>query len=121
MKPTASIELFLELAKLYVRRHGILLIPRPATISFLETQGLSITDVEETVCRLTTSDCFDGPEPDRDSKHSQEWTVAEFNPIMKRRRVYLKISINVAAKRCKCLSIKPYRDRWEVVDGTKDV
>ena len=105
MKPKASIELFLRLAKQFTKEKGLYLIPRPASIDFMEMYGLSPQDVEIILLALSVSDCFDGPEPDNNPAHARYWTVAEFNPMW----------------HCKCLSIKPYRDTWEVHDGTKDL
>lgn len=121
MKPKAYIELFLRLAKQFTKEKGLYLIPRPASIDFMEMYGLSPQDVEIILLALSVSDCFDGPEPDNNPAHARYWTVAEFNPMWHGTRIYFKISINMKTRSCKCLSIKPYRDTWEVHDGTKDL
>ena len=121
LKPKASIELFLQLAKLIVRNRGIIFVPRKESKAFIEDNGLSTRDVIGIILRLTTRDCFDGPEADRDQAKADYWTVAEFNPRWRSKRLYLKISINLSAKRCKCLSIKPNLDTWEILDGAKDL
>lgn len=59
---------------------------------------------------------FDGPEPDRDLRYSEKWTVAEFSPAYCGETLYLKLSIRVDVERCKCLSVKLYVDRKEVGD-----
>lgn len=121
LKPKASIELFLRLAKQFTKDRGVILVQRKEGRAFLETNGLSTKDVNEMILQLSVSDCFDGPEADRDKSLADSWTVAEFNPVWRTSRLYLKISINLSAKRCKRLSIKPYRDTWEIHDGTKDL
>lgn len=110
MKPSATIDLFIQLAKLYVRRNGLLIIPRRDTLAFLNETGTTIKDVIHIIKHLDPSMCFDGPEADRDQRRADAWTVAEFSPTWRRKKLYLKISINLSTKRCKCLSIKPYQE-----------
>lgn len=121
LKPKASIELFLQHAKTYVNDSGIIFVPRSDSKAFLDSHELTVKAIELIIDSLTFHDCFDGPEPDRDAWRSDAWTVAEFNPVWKGTRLYLKISINTKARRCKCLSIKPYQEKWEIHHGNKDV
>lgn len=108
MKHRAQMSLFLQAMKRFASRDGILLIEREASMSFLSQRGMTMSDLMGIVLSLTPSDCFDGPEPDRDPRYAEHWTVAEFAPIFNGERLYLKMSIRMDVQRCKCLSIKAW-------------
>ena len=72
-----------------------------------------LTDV---ILSLKPEDCFDGPEPDRDPRYADKWTVAEFSPAYRGEPLYLKMSIRVDVERAKCLSVKAYVERRGVDD-----
>lgn len=73
-------------------------------------RNMSASQLENLLLSLEPSDCFDGPEADRDPNY-QEWTVAEFCPHYYGEQLYVKLSIRVSKRRCKCLSIKLYSRR----------
>lgn len=108
MKPEASIELFLELARRYVRERGVIIVPRASIERFMRASDMTPLDLETLILTLRPRDCFDGPEPDRDPSRAELWTVAEFRAFWEERALYLKISVSTRARRCKCLSVKPY-------------
>lgn len=105
--------LFLLKMKEIVQKNGFILVEREASLEFMAEMGITVGELENVILSLTPSDCFDGPEPDRDPRYSS-WTVAEFSPEAFGRTLYLKMSIRLDAGRCKCLSVKLYRDRTEV-------
>lgn len=111
MKPEASIELFLELARRYVREHGAIIVPRASIERFMRASDMTPLDLETLILTLRPRDCFDGPEPDRDPSRTELWTVAEFRAFWEERALHLKISVSTRARRCKCLSIKPYETK----------
>lgn len=111
MKPEASIELFLELARRYVRERGVIIVPRASIERFMRASDMTPLDLETLILTLRSRDCFDGPEPDRDPSRAELWTVAEFRAFWEERALYLKISVGTRARRCKCLSIKPYETK----------
>ena len=80
-------------------------------MAFLAARGMTIDDLKAIILALTTPDCIDGPEPDRDPKYAENWTVAEFGPIFEEERLYLKLSIHTSAQYCKCLSVKLWTER----------
>ena len=110
MKPRASIALYLNSMKRYVRDNGIILVPRDQNDEFMAERGMTVEDLKGIIFRLSPEDCFDGPEPDRDGRFAG-WTVAEFSPEFEGERLYLKTSIRVSAERCKCLSVKLYAEK----------
>ena len=91
--------LFLRQVKLFVEKHGFILVPREQNSSFM--------------AELEPKDMFDGPEPDRDPRRAEKWTVAEFSPEYEKETLYLKLSVRTDVERCKCLSVKLYVDRRE--------
>lgn len=111
LKPEASIELFLELARRYVREHGAIIVPRASIERFMRASDMTPLDLETLILTLRPRDCFDGPEPDRDPSRTELWTVAEFRAFWEERALHLKISVSTRARRCKCLSIKPYETK----------
>lgn len=111
MKAPAQIALFLSQTKAFVEENGILLVERSASLQFLADRGMTLRDLEIAILSLSVSDCFDGPEPDRDPRFCQHWTVAEFSPLVGEEKLYLKISIRIDARRCKCLSVKLYSEK----------
>lgn len=68
----------------------------------------ALTDI---ILSLRPEDCFDGPEPDRDPRYAEKWTVAEFSPTYCGELIYLKMSIRADVERAKCLSVKAYVER----------
>ena len=110
MKQKASIVLYLNAMKKYVRDNGVILVPRDQNIEFMAERGMTMEDLKGIIFCLETCDCFDGPEPDRDERYA-DWTVAEFSPTFQGERLYLKTSIKVSAERCKCLSVKLYAEK----------
>lgn len=111
MKQTAQISLFLAHAKAFAEEREIIFVDREQSLAFLGARGMSIDDLKQIILRLTVQDCFDGPEADRDPKYHENWTVAEFSPIYGREKLYLKISIRLDNRRCKCLSVKLWTER----------
>lgn len=110
MKVPAQVSVFLQIAKAAVAENGCILVNREASRAFLIERGMTVEDVIELIGTLKVSDCFDGPEPDRDPRYS-DWTVAEFRPNFEGERLYLKLSVKVDANQCKCLSVKLYTER----------
>ncbi|MBQ3338088.1 MAG: hypothetical protein IJG82_00580 [Atopobiaceae bacterium] len=108
MKPRASIELFLHHLKLFVEKNSFILVDREASKQFLASRGMCVSMLTVVILTLSPDDCFDGPEPDRDPRFAEKWTVAEFSPTYLGERLYLKMSIRIDAKRAKCLSVKAY-------------
>lgn len=105
--------LFLHEMKEIVEKNGFILVERKASLEFMADLGVTMDELRNVILSLTPSDCFDGPELDRDSRFAG-WTVAEFSPDAFGKTLYLKMSIKLEAERCKCLSVKLYRDRTEV-------
>ena len=108
-----TVGLFLLKMKEIVQKNGFILVEREASREFIADMGITMEELRNVILSLTTSDCFDGPETDRDPRY-QGWTVAEFSPRAFGKTLYLKLSIKLEAERCKCLSVKLYRDRTEV-------
>lgn len=108
LKPEASITLFLELARRFVREHGVIIVPRASTERFMRASDMTPLDLETLILALRPCDCFDGPEPDRDPLRSEHWTVAVLRTPWEGRALYLKVSVSTRARRCTCLSVKPY-------------
>ena len=46
------------------------------------------------ILSLEPKDMFDGPEPDRDPRYSEKWTVAEFSPEHERDAVLEAVRSN---------------------------
>lgn len=109
MKTPAQIAMFLSVMKKIVEVRGFILVEREASMKFLAERGVSIEELSNLILGLEVSDCFDGPEPDRDEQY-KEWTVAEFSPYLNDEKIYLKMSIRLNANACKCLSVKLYVD-----------
>ena len=108
--------LFLHQVKAFVNKNGFILVPREQNRMFMAERGMTMDDLRQVVLTLEPKDMFDGPEPDRDLRYSEKWTVAEFSPAYCGETLYLKLSIRVDVERCKCLSVKLYLDRKEVGD-----
>ncbi|MBR1829358.1 MAG: hypothetical protein IJ781_07605 [Atopobiaceae bacterium] len=113
MKHPAQIVLFLQQMKSIVAEQGFILVERDASMQFLADAGMTIEQLKTVILTLEPEQCFDGPEPDRDPRY-KEWTVAEFSPIYGGELLYLKMSIRSEKRRCKCLSVKLYKDRSEL-------
>ena len=113
MKTPAQIALFLSQMKRFVEEKGFVFVDREASNQFLADRGLTYRDLTSTILSLEVRDCFDGPEPDRDARYSDKWTVAEFSPILNGEKLYLKMSIRVDTETAKCLSVKLYVERME--------
>lgn len=108
-----TVGLFLLKMKEIVEKNGFILVERKASLEFMADMGMTMDELKNVILSLTPSDCFDGPEPDRDPRY-KSWTVAEFSPEAFGRTLYLKMSVRTDIERCKCLSVKLYRDRTEV-------
>ena len=106
--------LFLSYMKTFVEKNGLILIKREQNIKFMAERNLTMHDLKKIVLSLEPSDMFDGPEPDRDPRYSEKWTVSEFSPKYNGEALYLKLSIRIDTERCKCLSVKLYANRLEV-------
>ncbi len=105
--------LFLHQVKAFVNKNGFILVPREQSRMFMAERGMTMDGLRQVVLALEPKDMFDGPEPDRDPRYSEKWTVAEFSPAYCGETLYLKLSIRVDVERCKCLSVKLYVDRQE--------
>ena len=105
--------LFLRQVKLFVEKHGFILVPRGHNMTFMADHGMTMDDLRRVILSLEPKDMFDGPEPDRDLRYSEKWTVAEFSPEYEEETLYLKLSVRTDVERCKCLSVKLYVDRRE--------
>ena len=103
--------LFLRQVKLFVEKHGFILVPREQNISFMAEHGMTVADLRRVILSLEPKDMLDGPEPDRDPRRAEKWTVAEFSPEYEKETLYLKLSVRTDVERCKCLSVKLYVDR----------
>lgn len=108
-----QIALFLLRAKAIVQEGVFILVPRAQNEEFMADVGWSIDDLKRLILGLDPSECFDGPEADRDPRFADNWTVAEFSPTACGKTLYLKISIRSDPDVCKCLSVKLYRERPE--------
>ena len=104
-----QVGLFLSLAKDCVGKDRFMFIPRRQNVEYMASVGMSMDDLKSVILSLDESDCFGGPEPDRDDGYD-EWTVAKFSPECEGDKLYLKISVKVTAERCKCLSVKLLND-----------
>lgn len=111
MKSSAQISLFLSSAKAYVEERGLLFVEREQSPSFLSDRGMIVEDLQRMILELTVHDCIDGPEPDRDPKYANSWTVAEFGPVHNGEKIYLKISVRMDKRRCKCLFVKLWSEK----------
>lgn len=112
MKPIA---LFLHQMKSIVKDNGFIFVEREASLKFMADFNLTMGQLEDVIMGLEPRDCFDGPEADRDPRYSEHWTVAEFSPEAFGETLYLKMSIRIDVRRCKCLSVKLYREKPEVL------
>lgn len=83
MKPPAFIELFLHRLKEDVEKNSFILVDREATREFMSSRGMSMAMLTDVILSLKPEDCFDGPEPDRNPRYAEKWTVAEFAPTYK--------------------------------------
>lgn len=106
LKYPTQIALFLSQAKSALETRGLIFVEREASLVFLAERGMTVDDLREVIFALTVKDCIDGPEPDRDPRYAEHWTVAEFGPVYEGERLYLKISVRVDVGQCKCLSVK---------------
>lgn len=106
-----QIALFLHLMKQIVVEKGFILVDRPQSKQFLADFELTFADLQDVILSLEPSDCFDGPEPDRDPRFAESWTVAEFSPTAFDVKLYLKLSICINKDQCKCLSVKLFREK----------
>lgn len=113
MKTPAQISLFLSRMKRIVEEKGFIYVDRDASNQFLADRGYSHRDLILLILSLEVEDCFDGPEPDRDVRYRDKWTVAEFAPVFRGEKLYLKMSIRVDSGTAKCLSVKLYVERVE--------
>lgn len=111
MKHMAQIGLFLTQVKAIIELRNPILVEREASMAFLSARGMTIDDLKAIILTLTTQDCVDGPEPDRNPKYAEKWTVAEFGPVFNDEKLYLKISVHMNAQQCKCLSVKLWTER----------
>lgn len=116
MKPAAFIELFLRQLKHYVEKNSFILADREASKQYMASRGMSMETLTNVILSLTSEDCFDGPEADRDPRYADKWTVAEFSPSYQGELLYLKMSIRVDVERAKCLSVKAYVERRNTDD-----
>lgn len=116
MKPKASIGLFLRQLKQFVEKNSFILVEREASKQFMATRGMSIEMLRDLILSLEPADCFDGPEPDRDPRYAEKWTVAEFSPTYLGEQIYLKMSIRIDIERANCLSVKAYVERRDTND-----
>ena len=105
--------LFLHWMKEIVDKNSFILVEREASLEFMANMGITMDELKNVILSLTPRDWFYGPEAARDSRYPG-WTVAEFSPKAFGKTLYLKMSIKHEAERCKCLSVKLYRDRTEV-------
>lgn len=109
-----QIALFLHEMKSIVIERGFIFVEREASLQFMSDHDMSMGQLRDVILGLEPKDCFDGPEPDRDPRFAKHWTVAEFSPEAYGETLYLKMSIRTDAHRCKCLSVKLYKDKPEV-------
>lgn len=116
MKPEAFIELYLRKLKEFVNKNSFILVDREATKRFMASRGMSMAMLTDVILALESKDCFDGPEPDRDPRYADKWTVAEFAPMYQGEMIYLKMSIRMDVERAKCLSVKAYIERRDIDD-----
>ena len=116
MKPPAFIDLFLRQLKQYVEKNSFILVEREASEQFMASRGMSVDMLTDIILSLKPEECFDGPEPDRDPRYADKWTVAEFSPTYNGELLYLKMSIRVDVERAKCLSVKAYVERSNADD-----
>lgn len=107
----AQVELFLDVVRELARQKRVRLVRRDETMAFLNSHNILLDDVVDVLLGLQTSDRFDGPEPDRDERYRDRWTVAEFAPLTDYGRLYLKLSIVNTHTLGKVLSLKLYREK----------
>ena len=111
MARSSFVPLFLQLLKRFVEKNSFILVERPANLQFMAERDMSMSALTDIILSLTPEDCFDGPEPDRDPRFAAHWTVAEFAPVYRDEKLYLKMSIRTDRERAKCLSVKAYVER----------
>lgn len=111
MKVAQQIALFLHCLKSFVEKNGFVYVPREGSDKFMADRNMTYDELKGVILSLEVSDCFDGPEQDRDAKYADKWTVAEFSPTYRDEKLYLKLSIRMDTERAKCLSVKLYTER----------
>lgn len=112
--------LFLHQVKSFVENNGFIFVNRDQNRMFMAERGMTMDDLKQVILSLESRDMFDGPEPDRDPRFSEKWTVAEFSPEHEGETLYLKLSVRSDIERCKCLSVKLYVDRREAREWARE-
>lgn len=111
MSTPSQISVFLNYLKQAVEKNGFVIVDRKATNQFMADRNMTYDELREIILSLEVKDCFDGPEPDRDPRFKDKWTVAEFAPIYHGEKLYLKMSVRIDLERSKCLSVKLFTEK----------
>lgn len=106
-----QVRLFLARVRDIMESGKVQIVPRRQNLEFMAERGISHEEVFDLILGLSVADCFDGPEPDRDPRFSDQWTVAEFGPQTCYGQLYLKLSICSIGPFGKVLSVKTYSER----------
>ena len=78
---------------------------------FMREYNLNREDVKGIIRGLSVSDCFSGPEEDRDSQY--EGWIFKFDPLFENTKLYIKIRIENTEKSV-CLSVHEFGKYDEV-------
>lgn len=80
-------------------------------VDFMREYSLNHEDIKDIIRGLSVSDCFSGPEEDRDSQY--EGWIFKFNPLFENTKLYIKIRIENIEKSV-CLSVHEFGKYDEV-------
>ena len=80
-------------------------------IEFMREYSLTNENVKDIVRQLSVSDCFSGPEEDRDPQY-KGW-IFKFNPLFEDTKLYIKIRVESTEKSV-CLSVHEFGKYDEV-------
>lgn len=84
---------------------------RPKNKEFMREYNLNKEDVKNIIRSLSVSDCYAGPEKDRNPQY--EGLVFKFNPLFEDTKLYIKIRVEKTEKSV-CLSIHEFGKYDEV-------
>ena len=67
--------LFLRQVKLFVEKHGFILVPREQNISFMAEHGMTVDDLRRVILSLERRTCSMGRSRTGDPRRAEKWTV----------------------------------------------
>lgn len=80
-------------------------------VDFIREYSLNAEDIKDIIKKLSVSDCFSGPEEDRDSRY--EGYIFKFAPLFEDTKLYIKIRIESIGKSV-CISVHKFGKYNEV-------